>query len=80
MYFLTFAILYFASLVVVQAHPGHDIQQEMQARALGLQNTPPDIGHCAAKLKARGLEQQTVERCAEILRSEREKRGLPTCK
>lgn len=80
MKFLTFASLCFANLVAVQAHPGHDIQEEIHARALGLQNTPRDISHCAGLLKARGFEKQTVARRAEILRSEREKRGLPTSK
>ncbi|TVY84533.1 hypothetical protein LSUE1_G000617 [Lachnellula suecica] len=60
------------------AHPGHDIQQEIQARARGLEDSPRDISHCAAELKARGLEQRTVERRTEILRGAREKRGLLT--
>lgn len=74
----TLATLCIFSLVAVKAHPGHNIQEEIRAHARGLVNAPRDISHCAAELKARGIEQRTLERRAEILRSEREKRGIPT--
>ena len=64
--------------IIVQAHPGHDIKQEIAERARLLENSKRDITHCSAKLKARGVEQRTIERRSEILRAEREKRGLPT--
>ncbi|KAL3422060.1 hypothetical protein PVAG01_06216 [Phlyctema vagabunda] len=64
---------------VVQAHPGHDIDQEIAERAEHLASNPRrDISHCAAKLKARGHQQRTIDRRSGILRREREKRGLTT--
>lgn len=79
MHFPTCAIIpWLISLTGVLARSGHDIKQEMQARARGLENSPRDISHCAAQLQGRGFVQRTAERRAEILRSEREKRGLPT--
>ena len=65
--------------IIVQAHPGHDIRQEIKERAAKLQHvTKRDLSHCLANLKASGFEQRIIERKSEILRSERQKRGLPT--
>lgn len=64
--------------ILVQSHPGHDIRQEAERRSKLLENSKRDIGHCAAKLQAHGIERRTIERRSAILRAEREKRGLPT--
>jgi hypothetical protein len=58
------------------AHPGHDVAKEAAERRHALRNTKPNLQHCNKKLKARGVEQRTIDRRAALLRSEREKRGL----
>lgn len=63
---------------LVQAHPGHDIAEELAERAEYLQHYTRDVSQCAAKLKARGHHQRTIERRSALLKREREKRGLPT--
>jgi hypothetical protein len=78
MQFLTIGIAALLLPVLILAHPGHNIKQEASVRAKLLGDSKRDIGHCAAKLKARGIDQQTIERRVEVLRTEREKRGLPT--
>ncbi|EKD12207.1 uncharacterized protein L3040_000325 [Drepanopeziza brunnea f. sp. 'multigermtubi'] len=71
---LTFATL--LAPVLVHAHPGHDIQQEIKERAASLENYPRDLSHCAAKLKARGNEARNIDRRSALLKAERQKRGL----
>jgi hypothetical protein len=67
------------SSMFVHGHLGHDIKREIEDRGAKLQQiSRRDLSHCSAKLKARGFEQRIIERRSEILRSEREKRGLPT--
>lgn len=79
MRFLSLAAANLLSTLLVLAHPGHDIKQEVEERTIKLQQvTRRDLSHCSAKLKASGYEQRIIQRRAEILRSEREKRGLPT--
>lgn len=59
----------FASLLVagghVIAHPGHSVEQELAERQAGLANSPRSLNHCAAKIKARGVEARNVQRRAE---------------
>ncbi|PBP25684.1 extracellular dioxygenase [Diplocarpon rosae] len=62
--------------MTVLAHPGHDIQKEIEARAESLRGYPRDLSHCAAKLKARGHAQRSIERRSSRLKAERVKRGL----
>lgn len=78
MQFLILGIAAFVTSGLVYAHPGHDIKQELAARAKLQEGSRRDISHCSAKLKAQGIERRTIERRTEILRVEREKRGLPT--
>jgi hypothetical protein len=78
MTFLSVGIAVLLLPVFILAHPGHDIKQEASLRGKLLKGSKIDISHCAAKLKARGIDRQTIERRVEILRTEREKRGLPT--
>ncbi|RDW75148.1 extracellular dioxygenase-2 [Coleophoma cylindrospora] len=62
---------------VTQAHPGHDISELVAERAAHFAtNAPRDISHCAAKLKARGHQQRTIDRRSALLKREREKRGI----
>lgn len=59
------------------AHPGHDVAQEAAERATSLkQMSKKSLAHCSEKMKARGVEQRTIERRSTILKNEREKRGL----
>lgn len=44
------------------AHPGHSLDHEIAARAAYLKHAPRDLSHCAEKLKARGVEQRSIER------------------
>tara|TARA_R110002060_G_scaffold37716_1_gene48862 strand:- start:110 stop:421 length:312 start_codon:yes stop_codon:yes gene_type:complete len=78
MYIPSIAVALISTLALVQAHPGHDIKQEIEERAKALGNNPRDISHCAAKLKARGHEERTISRRSALLKAEREKRGLAT--
>ncbi|KAH8899891.1 aromatic compound dioxygenase [Thozetella sp. PMI_491] len=48
---------------LVAAHPGHDIHAEIEERATFLNMlTRKDLSHCAAKMKARGLEARAISR------------------
>lgn len=59
------------------AHPGHSVAEELQERREFMATTKArDLSHCAAKLKARGLEAQNVARRAELIEAARAKRGL----
>ncbi|KAG4421828.1 hypothetical protein IFR04_005078 [Cadophora malorum] len=80
MYIPSIAVALISTLALVQAHPGHDIKQEIEERAKALGNNPRDISHCAAKLKARGHEARTISRRSALLKAEREKRGLATAR
>lgn len=77
--FIAAAIL--ASNVI--AHPGQsslELRQEMAERAEFLKHSKKDLSHCAAKMKARGLEQRAVARRAAIAKTERKKRSIATSK
>ena len=80
MHFTHLAIPTLASLVAVQAHPGHDINEEIAHIARAHEFHKRDISSCYSKLKARGHHQRTTDRRHEILKNERAKRGLPTGK
>lgn len=74
----TFLVLA-ALTTTIFAHPGADIQEEIQERAAYLKQTPHvprDLSHCAAKLKARGIEKATIERRAAKAKALREKKGI----
>ncbi|KAJ4347281.1 uncharacterized protein N0V89_011221 [Didymosphaeria variabile] len=64
-------------LSAVSAHPGHDLTQEIAERRefLGSQKRS-DLSHCAAKLKARGVNKRNVARREAALQNARAKRGL----
>lgn len=70
------AAAFFASTAI--AHPGHDHSAEIAARSAYLQKstTKRDLSHCSAKLKARGVEDRSIKRRAEIAGKERAKRAL----
>lgn len=62
------------------AHPGHDPREEALARRSYYDSVPAtkrSLGHCEAKLKARGLEKAQLARRDAIASSMRQKRGLP---
>jgi hypothetical protein len=77
MYFTQIAPLALALLSSYQAfaHPGHDVRKEISQRQAFLDSSKrTDLGHCAAKIKARGVEKRNVARRAETLRNARAKR------
>lgn len=61
---------------LVAAHPGHDHTKEQATRREALQHSKKDLSHCAAKIKARGLEARNIQRREQKARSIAEKRGL----
>jgi sulfur relay (sulfurtransferase) complex TusBCD TusD component (DsrE family) len=73
-----FAAALLASNVV--AHPGHDIRAEMAERATFMQTSKRDLSHCAAKMKARGVDKRTVARRAAMAKDARKKRSIATGK
>lgn len=60
----------------VTAHPGHDISEEIRAREVALRSLPPNLAHCAEKLKARGITADAAKRRALLVRKSRQERGL----
>ncbi|KAL9944234.1 hypothetical protein D7B24_006501 [Verticillium nonalfalfae] len=59
------------------AHPGHDLSEEIAERRAFLGNIErASLAHCAAKLRARGVEQRNIERRAALLKDAREKLAL----
>ena len=65
-----------ASLATLSiAHPGHDLKREAEERRAFLKNAR-SLDHCAEKLKARGIEQRSLERRQALAASLRAKRGL----
>lgn len=78
MHFSRLAIPTLASLVAVQAHPGHDINQDIADISKGHELHKRDISSCYPKLKARGHHQRSADRRHDILKIGRKKRGLPT--
>lgn len=70
----------FASIAIVaglvSAHAGHDHTKEQAIRRDYLQHTKNDLSHCAAKIKARGLEARNLQRREQLARNLAEKRGI----
>lgn len=60
----------------VSSHPGHDVSHEIEARAAFMKTSKRDLSHCAAKLKARGLDHSSVQRRAAVAKAARKKRNL----
>lgn len=61
----------------VLAHPGHDLTHEIAERREFLSTVKrADLSHCAAKLKARGLDKRNVARRTAMLEKARAKRGI----
>lgn len=60
----------------VAAHPGHDISQELREREVALRSLPPNLAHCAEKMRKRGALANAGKRRAQLAKSAREQRGL----
>lgn len=59
------------------AHPGHSVAEELQERReFKAASKARDLSHCAAKLKARGIEARNVARRAQMTEAARAKRSL----
>ncbi|XMA14593.1 hypothetical protein WAI453_007384 [Rhynchosporium graminicola] len=81
MYFSELAAATFGLFVTVSnAHPGADHRHEAREYMAAIQaaHLPNDLSHCSEILRREGHERRTVERRIEVLRSEREIKGLPT--
>lgn len=77
--FFTNALLTALVAGLATAHPGHSVAEELQERRDFMAATKArDLSHCAAKMKARGLEAQNVARRAQLIEAARAKRGLKT--
>lgn len=61
---------------VVVAHPGHDHEAEQLERREALKFSKRDLSHCAAKIKARGLEARSIKRRTELAAGLSKKRSL----
>lgn len=71
------ALILLASTTV--AHPGHDISLEVAERRDFLNIVKrTDLSHCAAKLKARGVEKRNVARRRSVLEEARSKSEFHT--
>ncbi|OIW24725.1 hypothetical protein CONLIGDRAFT_103685 [Coniochaeta ligniaria NRRL 30616] len=62
--------------VVVVAHPGHDHDAEQLVRREALKFSKRDLSHCAANIKARGLEARSIKRRSELATGLLKKRHL----
>lgn len=60
----------------VAAHPGHDISQEIREREIALRSLPPNLAHCAEKMRKRGITADAGKRRALLAKFAREERGL----
>ena len=60
----------------VLGHPGHHTSQEIAERAAFLKTSKRDLSHCAAKMRARGVEQRAVQRRAALANEMRKKRDI----
>ena len=60
----------------VSAHPGHDVRHEIETRAAFMKTSKRDLSHCAAKMKARGLDHSAIQRRAAVAKAARQKRDL----
>lgn len=63
----------------VVAHPGHDPRVEAMERRAYYDSIPESkrsLSHCAAKLKARGIEQKSKARREALASVMKQKRGL----
>ncbi|KAI4595050.1 hypothetical protein KJ359_007303 [Pestalotiopsis sp. 9143b] len=57
------AVVASVAATLVAAHPGANIQQELRERQEFTANSKrTNLGHCAAKHKARGIEERAIER------------------
>lgn len=78
MQFLTPLVVTAILATSVSAHPGHDVSHEIEARATFMKTSKRDLSHCAAKIKARGLDYSSVQRRAAVAKAARQKRNLAT--
>lgn len=63
-------------VTAVSAHPGVDESKEHAARRDFLEHSKKDLSHCAAKIKARGLEARNIQRRADYAAALIKKKGL----
>ncbi|OAA71640.1 extracellular dioxygenase [Cordyceps fumosorosea ARSEF 2679] len=71
------AVLAAAAAGVANAHPGHDLSEEIAERQLFLRSVRrSSLAHCADKLKARGVEAANIARRSAAVESSRVARGI----
>ncbi|ATZ53109.1 hypothetical protein BCIN_08g07120 [Botrytis cinerea B05.10] len=64
------------SAAIVSAHGNHDLDREIAVREAMFQYTSRDVSHCAAKLKARGLETRAIQRRSNVAAKLMKDRGI----
>jgi hypothetical protein len=52
----------------------------MVERAAFMQTSKRDLSHCAAKMKARGMDTRSIARRASMAKTARKKRSIPASK
>ncbi|XWW96520.1 hypothetical protein V2A60_004495 [Cordyceps javanica] len=77
MYFPHLLALFATAAGIADAHPGHDLSEEIAERQLFLRSVRrASLAHCADKLKARGVEASNVARRSAAVESKRLARGI----
>lgn len=62
---------------IADAHPGHDLSEEIAERQLFLRSVRRStLAHCADKLKARGVEANNISRRSAAVQGKRAARGI----
>lgn len=62
---------------IANAHPGHDLSEEIAERQMFLRSVRrATIAHCADKLKARGVEATNIARRSAAVEKKRTARGI----
>ncbi|KAM3499277.1 hypothetical protein MY10362_007449 [Beauveria mimosiformis] len=69
--------LFAAASGIANAHPGHDLSEEIAERQLFLRSVRrATLAHCADKLKARGVEAANIARRSAAVEKKRTARGI----
>ncbi len=77
MHFTQLVALFAAASGIADAHPGHDLTEEIEERHLFLRSVRrATLAHCADKLKARGVEATNIARRSAAVEKRRLARGI----
>jgi len=76
MFFFQTLLLCLIAAATILAHPGHDIAEEIVARAKYLERNPGSLSKCSSNLQARGLSSEYITRRHNLANELRAARGL----